>query len=87
MSVITDFFDANPDPFYQPSIPRDSTQQYDNWQINDIYCVDVVYSTIPDTPSNPTDYLFKSWIAVEVYRNGRDLMPYTDLNSIIQAYP
>jgi hypothetical protein len=77
---------------YAPLVPKPELQQYDNYQIHDLYCVDIVYTnsyigSISNNTIHPPN-LFRSWIAVEVYRNPRqfDYLPYTDFNLIAQTY-
>jgi hypothetical protein len=41
---------------YLPSVPKPSLQQYDNYQIYDVVCID----------KSPTQR-FKSWLAVQAY--------------------
>jgi hypothetical protein len=84
MTAITDYFAANSDP-YAPLVPIDSLQQYDNYQIHDLYCIDVIYGSINTITSPPS--LFRSFLAVEVYRFKQDYIPYTDFNLIAQTYP
>ena len=53
-----------------PSIPKPSLQQYDNYQIHDLYCDDIVYQPSvlnyqPVLPPQPV--LFKNFLAVEAY--------------------
>ena len=46
------------DDNYLPVLPKPSLQQYDNYQIHDFYCVDIINS--------PTDIkLFNQFLAVE----------------------
>lgn len=44
---------------YLPVIPKPSLQQYDNYQIHDLYCEDIYY------PTAKPPVFFKSFLAVE----------------------
>lgn len=48
-----------------PPIPKPSLQQYDNYQIHDLYCRDIEYLPLPATATVPPPLLFKRWLAVE----------------------
>ena len=57
------------DDSYKPNNFKESLAQYDNYQIHDLYCVDIVYSSIqtgsglivPPPPQNK----FRSFLGVE----------------------
>jgi hypothetical protein len=56
-----------PNDIYKPSVSKPSLQQYDNYQIHDMYCIDIIYSSIPSLPtaSVPPSVKQKAWLAVE----------------------
>jgi hypothetical protein len=64
---------------YLPTVPKPSLQQYDNYQIHDLYCEDIYYS------SSLVPVLFRSFLAVE------RVSPYgeieCDFNQIAMDYP
>jgi hypothetical protein len=66
MSIQTALLSAS-DP-YAPSASNPSLQQYDNYQIYDLHCVDIVYSqTINGVEQAPFIDRKKQWLAVQVF--------------------
>jgi uncharacterized protein (DUF1684 family) len=47
---------------YLPTISKPSLQQYDNYQIHDLYCRDIIFT---DTTLGNTNIVFKKFLAVE----------------------
>jgi hypothetical protein len=66
-------------------MPKLSLQQYDNYQIYNLYCRDTVYQVLKDGILQPNEiHLFRSFLAVQSYS------PYgipDDFDSIIRSYP
>jgi hypothetical protein len=75
-----------PDDNYKPTISKPSLQQYDNYQINDLYCIDIVYLPISDLPNvePPEPILKKSFLAVEVVAPNTSIS--CDFNTIANTY-
>lgn len=70
---------------YLPAIPKPSLQQYDNYQIYDMHCVDILYEhTVGQSilKPNPRD-VQSNWLAVQVYSIG--IIP-CDFNKIVSKY-
>jgi hypothetical protein len=69
-----------------PAIPKPSLQQYDNYQIHDLYCIDIVYAQIPNLPSitPPQPVLKKSFLAVEMVSPNTSIS--CDFNAIASTY-
>ncbi|MGL6343339.1 MAG: hypothetical protein ACRC80_29895 [Waterburya sp.] len=65
-----------------PAIPKPSLQQYDNYQIYDIYCEDIIYTPLPE--GCPDDILMRDLLAVQKYHPTPILF---DFDSIAQQYP
>jgi hypothetical protein len=74
---------------YTPSISKPELQQWDNYQIHDLYCIDVIYEPITIsgvTISPPPSLILKSFLAVEVYHPSSVLTP-VDFTLIAKLYP
>ena len=81
MSTIADYL-INDD--YRPPIPKAHLQQYDNYQIHHLYCVDIICQRTSGPPGDTDDLIFQSFIAVQAY----DITNIEcDFDEIIQAYP
>jgi hypothetical protein len=65
------------DDNYLPLISKPSLQQYDNYQIHDLYCVDIV-----ESPTNIK--LFKQFLAVERVSPHGEIN--CDFNQIAELY-
>ena len=69
---------------YRPLIPKPHLQQYDNYQIHHLYCVDIFCQKNRDGNVTPDDLIFQSFIAVQAY----DIADIEcNFDEIIQAYP
>jgi hypothetical protein len=57
-----------PNDNYKPVISKPSLQQYDNYQINNIFSIDIVYTPLPQAPNiaPPPPQVRKSFLAVEM---------------------
>lgn len=68
---------------YAPTIPKPSLQQYDNYQIYSIACVDVSYKGYSSNDDIPSDVLFTRFIAWQTY----DITAIRcDFNAIVNTY-
>jgi hypothetical protein len=66
---------------YKPVVSKPSLQQYDNYQIYDIHCIDIAYAVSNGAIIQPE--LQKSFIAVQAYNPTPILC---DFNQIIATY-
>jgi hypothetical protein len=85
---MSSIFDAlNNDP-YKPAILKPSLAQWDNYQIHNLYCVDIQKQEITTvgTTANTVDstIAFKSFLAVQAY-SFKDIP--CNLDAIVRAYP
>lgn len=70
---------------YLPPVPKPPLQQWDNYQIHDLYCEDIVYVTALETTDKPDRIIFRNFLAVERF-NPIDAIE-CDFEAIAKAYP
>ncbi len=68
---------GNPDP-YAPPVPKPDLQQYDNYQIHDLYCTDLIFS-------DNQNVIFQHFLAVEAASPLGNIL--CDFTAIAIAHP
>lgn len=88
MSVQAALIDANDS--YAPTVSRPELQQWDNYQIHDLYCDDIIYfpvivpgESIATEP--PPSEKFRSFLAVEKFNPEATIS--VNFEAIALAYP
>jgi hypothetical protein len=83
--MISDYL---PDDEYKPLNPKPGLQQYDNYQIYDMYCIDINYRRIEtDGSKQKAEDVPKKrlcWLAVQSYSPS---IINCDFNAIVKNYP
>jgi hypothetical protein len=69
---------------YRPSTPKPSLQQWDNYQIHSVYCVDSIRNRIENNQSTDATSRFESFLAVQHYHTSD--IP-CDFDAICRLYP
>jgi hypothetical protein len=68
MTFSIDYYLTENDDSYRPTNPKPELQQWDNYQINDLYCDDIEYSPVTvlgQVISAPSSVIFNNFLAVE----------------------
>lgn len=75
-----------PNDNYKPTVSKPSLQQYDNYQIYDIYCKDIVYSpmVIEGNINSPPPLFKKDFLAVQRFSS---ISIDCDFTQIASTYP
>jgi hypothetical protein len=77
-----------PNDSYKPPIDKPELGQYDNYQIHDMYCDDIIYQKliiVGKDVTPPIPVKFKNFLAVE--RVSPTGLIDCDFNSIASSYP
>ena len=69
---------------YLPTIPKPSLQQYDPYQIYDLYCRDILYID-NETGNDPPVVLMKDFVAAQHYSPSGIIL--CDFRQIALMYP
>lgn len=69
---------------YLPSSSKPSLQQYDNYQIHSLYCVDVICKKNVNGLITQNNIIFQNFIAVQAFDVNEIEF---DFDEIIQLYP
>ncbi len=89
MALSINTFIASANDTYRPPISKPSLQQYDNYQIYDIYCFDVVSNTkvinsISGETNTVSNQLKQGFIAVQAYSPDAPIL--CDFSTIAEQY-
>jgi hypothetical protein len=82
MAQINDYLIGDP---YRPPLPLPALQQYDNYQIYSLFCVDKMISVVVNNVSGNYTNKLNDWIAIQSYSPFRKIP--LDFRSIILAHP
>jgi hypothetical protein len=73
---------------YAPKVPKPSLQQYDNYQIHRMYCIDRNYPSIPQLTRSSITTInepLSNWIAYELTNNEGSIP--INFGSFVEQYP
>jgi hypothetical protein len=70
---------------YAPSVPKPAAQQWDNYQIYDLYCTDRIFEVKKNGVIQPPEKIvFRDFLAVQAYHPSAIGC---DFDAIVRAYP
>ena len=82
MSQITDYLASDP---YRPAVSLPSLDQYDNYQIYNLFCVDKNVQVSVNGVAGSYSIKMNDWLAVQAYSPFRKIP--TDFREIVLAHP